>query len=105
MFDNEFFNNYQLVSAAAVPIILALVQVVKITEWVATKYIPLLSIGIGVGVAMLLNTYQETISSDILMGVMLGLAASGLYSGISTTQRAVLQAKREKALQKVKDKR
>jgi hypothetical protein len=103
MFEHDFFSNYELVSAALVPIILAIVQAFKLTEWVKDKYVPLLSILVGIGVSFLVNDFLENdLQNNILTGVMLGLSASGLYSTLKHTQYAIMEARRAKKSDKIK---
>jgi hypothetical protein len=71
-----------------VPLILALVQAVKITGF-PNKYSPLVSLGIGVGLAFIVGE-SNTLSQTILSGVVYGLSASGLYSGVQATQKVAL---------------
>lgn len=72
-------------AVAVVPIIIALVQVIKMTmPKLDNRFAPILSIGVGVIVAFLLKHDTENLTNVILEGVLYGLSASGLYSGIST---------------------
>lgn len=60
---------------SAVPLVMALVQVVK--NWVPSKYAPLVSLVFGIGtMAVVGGTWQEIVIS----GLLIGLTASGLYS-------------------------
>lgn len=97
MFDTDFLNQVTLSSAATVPIILALVQVIKMTGLVKDRFAPIASIVIGILIAFLLINNNGIAGDDgfynigqkIFSGIMLGLSASGLYSGISTTSKAI----------------
>jgi hypothetical protein len=72
-------------AVAVVPIIIALVQVIKMTmPKLDNRFAPILSIGIGILVAFLLKHNSENLTNIILEGVLYGLSASGLYSGVST---------------------
>jgi Siphovirus ReqiPepy6 Gp37-like protein len=87
-------------SAALVPIILSVVQAFKMTGWVQDKYAPFLSIAVGIGISFLLvHEAFDNLSSVILGGILFGLSASGLYSGITTTAAAI-KADRQKKEQK-----
>jgi hypothetical protein len=72
---------------AVVPIIIALVQAVKMLN-IANKWMPLVSIGIGVLISFIANHAVADLTHTILTGVMYGLSASGLYSGVKTTADA-----------------
>jgi|SRR4051794_13107117 hypothetical protein len=74
---------------AIVPICIAIVQALKMTGWVKDKYAPLASILVGVLIAFISDHAMADLTQTVLNGVMYGLSASGLYSGISTTSQAV----------------
>lgn len=80
----------------AVPIIIALVQAIKMTNFVSDKFAPLVSIVVGIMIAFIADHDSVDLSNTILSGVMFGLMASGLYSGISTTATAINVQRREK---------
>lgn len=99
MFDSNVFQNFTLGAAATVPIIVAIVQAFKF--WVNDKYAPFVSILVGVGVNMLLtHDFMNDLSSTILLGILFGLASSGLYSGLKTTTAAIKERKAEEAKKK-----
>lgn len=56
-------------------ITVGLTQVVKMAELIPNKFIPLISLIIGVGLAI----YQDMSAID---GIIIGLSASGLYSSV-----------------------
>lgn len=85
---NADFLNSLTGAVAIVPIVIAIVQVFKMTGKIPNQYAPLLSIVIGVGVAFLLKHGVSSLTNVILEGVLYGLSASGLYSGITTTMSA-----------------
>lgn len=62
---------------SVIPLIVALVQVAK-TLGLASKWSPVLSILLGVG---LLALVADTLPVMIIGGILAGLSASGLYSG------------------------
>jgi len=65
-----------------VPIVIGLVEVAK-RSGLATKWSPVLSIFLGIAGAYLVGSY---VSADtLLQGIIVGLSASGLYSGVQTT--------------------
>lgn len=105
--DAEFFSHYSLVSATTIPIIVAICQALKMAEWrfVQAKYMPFISIIVGILISMLLfdNGFYEHLGSNILQGILLGLASSGLYSGVKVTQVAIMRSKENKIKAKSHD--
>lgn len=76
----EFFSSSSvLLITAFTPIILAGVEVSK--KWVANdRYYPIISLVLGVLLAYFFSGIIE-LPYRILLGVLAGLSASGLYSG------------------------
>lgn len=62
----------------ATPIILGLAQCIKIAG-VKSKFIPLTALGLGVLLSFMMPEL------DVLGGMIAGLTASGLYSGVKKT--------------------
>lgn len=79
-----------------VPIIIAIVQAIKLTGWVQDHFSPLLAIGVGIIIAWLGDTHGTSLGSTLLTGAVYGLMSSGLYSGISTTMKAHARQKAQK---------
>lgn len=75
-------------SLVAVPIIIAIVQAIKMTGFVKPQFAPLLSIVIGIIIGFLTNHDQVDLGTMLLGGAVYGLMASGLYSGVKTTVEA-----------------
>jgi hypothetical protein len=75
-------------AVAIIPIIIALVQVVKMANWVNDKFAPIIAIVIGVIITMLADHNTADWSNSLLSGVVYGLSASGLYSGVKSTAHA-----------------
>ena len=72
-------------AVAVVPIIIAVVQAIKmISPRIDNRFAPILSIAVGIVVAFLLKHNTADLTSVILEGVLYGLSASGLYSGLQT---------------------
>ena len=71
-----------------VPIVIALVQAVKLTGFVKDHFSPLLSIAIGILIGWLGNYNDVHFKEILLTGAVYGLIASGLYSGVKTTMLA-----------------
>jgi hypothetical protein len=80
-----------------IPIIVAIVQAIKMTGWLKDKFAPLASIGVGVVIAFLAHHNSADLTNTILTGAMYGLMSSGLYSGVKTTMAASEEAKAAKA--------
>lgn len=72
-------NLLTVAQAALVPVVIGVVQAIKTTNLVAERYYPLVSIGCGVIAAFVLPS--ASIALTALSGVVIGLSASGLYSG------------------------
>jgi hypothetical protein len=98
MWNNEIISGITLGAAAAVPIITALVQLFKMTGWVQDKYAPFVAIGAGVFVSFLLGNERNDWGTIILSGILFGLAASGLYSGIKTSSNAIKADRQKEAM-------
>lgn len=98
MINNDILNSFALESAAIIPIITAIVQAFKFSTWVKDKYAPFLSMLVGVGVTFLMaHDATANISGTILLGLLFGLAASGLYAGLSSTTQAIRMERAERA--------
>lgn len=68
-----------------VPLVVAIVQVFKMTG-VSGKWSPLISLAVGVGLGFLVSE-DHSLQYILLSGVIYGLSASGLYSGVLSTQK------------------
>jgi peptidoglycan/LPS O-acetylase OafA/YrhL len=95
MWNTELISSITLGAAATVPLIVAIVQIVKMTQWIPDKFSPFVAIGAGILISFLLAHDQRDFSANILAGILFGLAASGLYSGVKSTSSAI-QAERSK---------
>jgi hypothetical protein len=73
---------------AIVPIIIALTQAVKMTGWVKSQFAPLASIAFGCLIAFLAHHDTADLTATLLTGVIYGLIASGLYSGVKVSMNA-----------------
>ena len=76
----ELINNAVLVAVILAPITTGIIEVVKQTLNINNRYLPILSllVGILVAVAIALGTGQDVVQY-ILVGIVGGLSASGLY--------------------------
>ena len=68
-----------------IPIIVALVQAIKLTGWVSARFAPLLAIGLGMLISLLADHDTMDYMDAILSGAIYGLSASGLYSGVKAS--------------------
>lgn len=103
MFNNDILTNFTLEAAAIIPIITAVVQAFKLTQWVNDKYAPFLAMLVGIGVTFLMaSDSTANLSGTILTGLLFGLASSGLYSGLQHTT-AIIRMEKQQKLEK-KDK-
>ena len=76
----ELINNAVLVAVILAPITTGIIEVVKQTLNIDNRYLPILSllVGILVAVAIALGTGQDVVQF-VLVGIVGGLSASGLY--------------------------
>ena len=76
----ELMNNAVLVAIILAPITTGIIEVVKQTLNVDTRYLPILSllVGVLVAVAIAFGTGQDVVQF-VLVGIVGGLGASGLY--------------------------
>lgn len=82
---NNIFDLSPLV-LGAIPLTVGLVQVVKI--YVLSRWAPLASLVIGIGLVALTGLDWRAV---IVQGLIVGLAAAGLWSGAKTTFAPVSQ--------------
>lgn len=81
-----------------VPIIVALVQAIKMMPWVKDYYSPLISIALGIIVGFLSDHTTDDLSLTLLSGAVYGLMASGLYSSVKTTMIANTRIRQQREL-------
>lgn len=74
---------HEIYGIALLPIIISLLEVIKLYK-VPTKFIPLISLAIGILIALFFIAPGEY-PKAILIGIQLGLAAVGLHSGVKNT--------------------
>jgi hypothetical protein len=87
----------------AVPIIIAIIQAIKLTGKLPDHYAPIASIIVGILIGWLGDHSNPDLTSTILTGAIYGLMSSGLYSGVKTTMLAH-QEMQEKQKQKQQEK-
>ena len=78
---------------ALVPVIVGLVQAIKKTGYVKSRFLPLLAIALGIVGAWLLTGFS---SLDVIQGIIAGLSASGLWSGSKATFEKEATGKKKK---------
>jgi hypothetical protein len=93
MWDTEVLSSITLGATATVPIVIALTQIVKMGGWINDKYMPFVSIVFGVLISFLFAHDSGDFSANILAGILFGLAASGLYSGLKASTQAFAREK------------
>lgn len=98
---NDVLSNAVLSGTAIIPIIVALVQMFKMTTWIQDRFAPFLSVALGIVLAFLFGEdFGHDWSNIIFTGIIYGLSSSGLYSGIKTTSEAIkmdrMNAQKEK---------
>lgn len=69
-----------------IPVIIGVVQVIKTATGIDSRYTPLISLIFGVCGAFLVPV--DTVAMTIIGGLIIGLSASGLYSG---TKAAIIR--------------
>jgi len=76
----ELINNAVLVAVILAPITTGIIEAVKQTANIDKQYLPILSLLVGILVAVLiaLGTDQDLVQF-VLVGIIGGLGASGLY--------------------------
>lgn len=76
------------------PFILLFVQMIKSTEWIPSKYIPISSVGIGsvlgFSLGLILTKGQFTVDLAVmsLAGIVGSAGANGLYKVVQPTERS-----------------
>lgn len=90
----DMTGNYVFSSAVIIPVITAVVQAIK-GVGLRDKWAPLVSIGLGVLIAVLLRPDTEAMDHAVFTGIIYGLSASGLYSGIVHTLGTTVPVKKE----------
>lgn len=76
----ELVNNAVLVAVILAPLTTGIIEVVKQTLNIDARYLPILSllVGIFVAVAIALGTGQDVVQF-VLVGIVGGLSSAGLY--------------------------
>ena len=79
----ELMNNAVTVAVILAPITAGIIEVVKQTLNINNQYLPILSLLVGITIAVLiaLGTGQD-VAQFVLVGIVGGLSASGLYDQV-----------------------
>jgi len=65
-----------------VPVIVGLVQAIKMTGFLSSQFTPIVAMALGV---VVVGTVDAFTGANVLQGIVVGLTASGLYSGTRAT--------------------
>lgn len=65
-----------------VPVVVGLVQAIKLTGYLPTQFAALVAIILGIVAVGLTDSF---VAANILQGIVVGLSAAGLYSGTRST--------------------
>lgn len=76
MIEEKIIFDTIIATAWIVPVITGLVQVIKGGNWIVEKYLPLVSIAVGIALSLVVVGSSML---GVLVGLMFGLAASGFY--------------------------
>ena len=72
----------EMYDVVLIPLIIGLIELLKVFK-LPKKLLPLASVALGVTVGIV-YVYPHDIKGGILVGLMMGLSASGMYSGGKT---------------------
>ncbi|MEH7122128.1 hypothetical protein V7127_02665 [Bacillus sp. JJ1773] len=64
--------------AIIIAVVLALTELVKRMDWISVKYVPVVSLLLGL-LAGIFYVDVATLQEKIMFGLMIGLAAAGLF--------------------------
>lgn len=70
--------NFDFAQLILIPLCVGLVQVIKMTKKVNIDYIPLTSLIVGIVLGMVFRN-GNALDTSLLIGIMVGLSASGLF--------------------------
>ena len=67
----------EITDVVVVAVIMGLVQLTKKLEWLPVKYLPLLSLILGIVAGIIY--FDGPIENKVMFGIILGLSAAGLF--------------------------
>ena len=79
--------NMEYAGIAIIPLLIGILEVIK-KLGINKKYIPIISLLLGIGTGILLFTDGD-LKAGIIKGIYIGLSAVGLYSGGKNTIEAI----------------
>ena len=85
MFDTELIQGITIGAAATVPIVVAIVQIFKMTGWLQDKYAPFVAIGAGIIISFLMAHETNDWSANILSGIHLNSMSTRFYLAVKPT--------------------
>jgi len=72
-------------STFLIALVTGITEVIKRAFKLNKRYLPLISLILGIGIAFLVqNGFDYTSKETILFGIMIGLSSCGLFSGIKS---------------------
>ncbi|MBM7579368.1 hypothetical protein JOD21_002040 [Jeotgalibacillus terrae] len=74
----------------AVPVVMILTQIVKLTLRPSKTYVPFIALIFGLGISIFIS-HRESLLAGIFMGWFYGYAAVGSYASLKTTILAYLK--------------
>lgn len=80
--------NVEMYDVALIPATMGLVEVAK-SAGLPSKYAPIVSLAIGTCLGI--GTSLDNIGKGVIVGIAIGLSASGLYSGTKALTKDVKQ--------------
>lgn len=67
----------EITDVLVIAVIVGLVELAKRLEWLKPKYLPLLSLVLGIAAGLIY--FEGPIQNKVIFGVILGLSAAGLF--------------------------
>lgn len=67
----------EITDVLVIAVIVGLVELAKKLEWLKPKYLPLLSLALGIAAGLIY--FEGDIKHRIMFGIVMGLSASGLF--------------------------
>ena len=67
----------EITDVIVVAVIMGLVELVKRLDWLPAKFLPLLSLILGIVAGIVY--FEGAIENKVMFGIILGLSAAGLY--------------------------
>lgn len=67
----------EITDVVVVAVIMGLVQLTKKLDWLPAKYLPLLSLILGIVAGIIY--FEGPIQNKVMFGIILGLSAAGLF--------------------------